>query len=108
MDYAGIVATIRRLALEAGAAILEVYGSDDFAVRAKSDASPVTEADELRRRASSPAASRAAFPGDPGGHRGAGRRATASAARRSSSSSTRSTAPRSSCSAAATSPSTSR
>ena len=46
MDYAGIVTTIRRLALEAGAAILEVYGSDDFAVRAKSDASPVTEADE--------------------------------------------------------------
>ena len=47
MDYAGIVTTIRRLALEAGAAILEVYGRDDFDVRAKSDASPVTEADEL-------------------------------------------------------------
>ena len=47
MDYAGIVATIRRLALEAGAAILEVYGRADFDVRAKSDASPVTEADEL-------------------------------------------------------------
>jgi 3'(2'), 5'-bisphosphate nucleotidase len=46
MDYAGIVTTIRRLALEAGAEILEVYGSADFAVRAKSDASPVTEADE--------------------------------------------------------------
>ena len=41
-----IVTTIRRLALEAGAAIMTVYGSDDFAVRAKSDASPVTEADE--------------------------------------------------------------
>ena len=47
MDYASIVATIRRLALEAGAAILKVYGQEDFAVRAKSDASPVTEADEL-------------------------------------------------------------
>jgi len=47
MDYAAIVATFRRLALDAGAAILEVYGSEDFAVRAKSDASPVTEADEL-------------------------------------------------------------
>jgi 3'(2'), 5'-bisphosphate nucleotidase len=46
MDYDRIVATIRRLALDAGAAILEVYGSDDFGVRAKSDASPVTEADE--------------------------------------------------------------
>ena len=32
------------LAIEAGAAILEIYGTD-FAVAAKSDASPVTEAD---------------------------------------------------------------
>lgn len=47
MDYASIVTTMRRLALEAGAAILEVYGRDDFEVRAKSDASPVTEADEI-------------------------------------------------------------
>lgn len=47
MDYAGIVSTIRRLALDAGAAILEVYGREDFEVRAKSDDSPVTEADEL-------------------------------------------------------------
>ena len=47
MDYAGIVSTIRRLALEAGAAILTVYDSEDFEVRSKSDASPVTEADEL-------------------------------------------------------------
>ena len=46
MDYPGIVTTIRRLALEAGAEILEVYGSEDFGVRAKSDASPITEADE--------------------------------------------------------------
>jgi len=47
MDYPGIVSTIRRLALEAGDAILSVYGRDDFDVRAKADASPVTEADEL-------------------------------------------------------------
>ncbi len=47
MDYAAIVATMRRLALEAGDAIMQVYGREDFAVRAKSDASPVTEADEL-------------------------------------------------------------
>ncbi len=37
---------MRRLAIEAGAAIMEVYGRADFAVRAKSDDSPVTEADE--------------------------------------------------------------
>jgi 3'(2'), 5'-bisphosphate nucleotidase len=36
---------MRRLALEAGERIMEVYGSADFEVRAKSDASPVTEAD---------------------------------------------------------------
>lgn len=47
MDYAGIVATLRRLALEGGAAIMTVYDSADFEVRSKSDASPVTEADEL-------------------------------------------------------------
>jgi 3'(2'), 5'-bisphosphate nucleotidase len=47
MDYPAIVTAFRRLALEAGAAIMEVYGRADFDVRAKSDASPVTEADEL-------------------------------------------------------------
>ncbi len=46
MDYARIVSICRRLALEAGAEILGVYEGEDFAVRAKSDASPVTEADE--------------------------------------------------------------
>lgn len=46
MDYESIVTTIRRLALEAGAAIMTVYESPDFEVRSKSDASPVTEADE--------------------------------------------------------------
>ncbi|MEO0991364.1 MAG: 3'(2'),5'-bisphosphate nucleotidase CysQ [Pseudomonadota bacterium] len=36
----------RKLALEAGDAIMRVYEQDDFEVRAKSDSSPVTEADE--------------------------------------------------------------
>ena len=75
MDYASIVSTIRRLALEAGAAIIEVYGSEDFAVRAKSDASPVTEADERADAVISRGLARG-LPRDPGRHRGAGRRAT--------------------------------
>ena len=45
MDYAGIATTIRQLALDAGAEILDVYGSEDFNVRSKSDASPITVAD---------------------------------------------------------------
>ncbi len=36
----------RRLALEAGAKIMEIYGQDDFQVKTKSDNSPVTIADE--------------------------------------------------------------
>jgi 3'(2'), 5'-bisphosphate nucleotidase len=46
MDHARLVAVLRRLALEAGRRIMEIYEADDFEVRAKSDASPVTEADE--------------------------------------------------------------
>ena len=37
---------MRRLALEAGTRIMEIYEADDVDVRAKSDESPVTEADE--------------------------------------------------------------
>ena len=37
--------TLTRLAREAGAAIMAVYGAADFDVRAKADDSPVTEAD---------------------------------------------------------------
>ena len=37
---------MRRLALEAGRAIMEIYGLDDFDVKTKSDESPVTVADE--------------------------------------------------------------
>lgn len=36
----------RRLALEAGDKIIEIYNSDSFEVKVKSDNSPVTEADE--------------------------------------------------------------
>ena len=46
MDYEKLTRTMRRLALEAGDRIMEIYGAEDFEVRAKSDASPVTEADE--------------------------------------------------------------
>lgn len=46
MDYAKITATLRSLALEAGAEIMTVYDGPDFEVKTKSDESPVTEADE--------------------------------------------------------------
>lgn len=45
IDYQKIEAVFRQLALEAGAAIMEVQARPDFEVRAKSDNSPVTEAD---------------------------------------------------------------
>ena len=37
---------MRRLALEAGCAIMEIYNGPDFEVKTKSDSSPVTAADE--------------------------------------------------------------
>ncbi|SHH51293.1 3'(2'),5'-bisphosphate nucleotidase CysQ [Marivita hallyeonensis] len=46
VDYDALMQTLRRLALEAGDRIMEIYDSDDFEVRSKSDSSPVTEADE--------------------------------------------------------------
>ncbi|MEM8657049.1 MAG: inositol monophosphatase family protein, partial [Pseudomonadota bacterium] len=46
MDMERLTGTLRRLALEAGDKIMEIYGADDFDVRAKSDESPVTAADE--------------------------------------------------------------
>ena len=46
MDYAALVPVIRKLALEAGDVIMEIYNSDDFDVKVKSDDSPVTAADE--------------------------------------------------------------
>jgi 3'(2'), 5'-bisphosphate nucleotidase len=46
MDYDALMHEMRRLALEAGDRIMEIYRADDFDVRSKSDDSPVTEADE--------------------------------------------------------------
>ena len=41
-----MTAVFRRLALEAGDRIMEIYDADDFEVKTKSDDSPVTAADE--------------------------------------------------------------
>ncbi|GGX40180.1 3'(2'),5'-bisphosphate nucleotidase CysQ [Tateyamaria omphalii] len=46
MTYEELVPVIRKLALEAGDKIMEIYGAEDFDVKVKSDDSPVTEADE--------------------------------------------------------------
>ena len=46
MQFDELVAVMRRLALQAGDRIMQVYNGPEFEVRAKSDASPVTEADE--------------------------------------------------------------
>ncbi len=46
MDFAQLETVFRRLALAAGERIMAIYDGADFAVRAKADASPVTEADE--------------------------------------------------------------
>ena len=46
MDYEKLEQVMRRLALEAGDRIMEIYNADDFDIKVKSDDSPVTEADE--------------------------------------------------------------
>lgn len=46
MTYEELIPVIRKLALEAGDKIMEIYGAEDFDVKVKSDDSPVTEADE--------------------------------------------------------------
>ncbi|MEL6642824.1 MAG: 3'(2'),5'-bisphosphate nucleotidase CysQ [Pseudomonadota bacterium] len=61
MDFELLERTMRRLALEAGDLIMDVYAAEDFDVRAKSDDSPVTEADE-KADALISAGLRAAFP----------------------------------------------
>ncbi|WP_372571503.1 3'(2'),5'-bisphosphate nucleotidase CysQ [Ruegeria jejuensis] len=61
MTYEDLIPVIRRLALEAGDKIMEIYTSDDFDVKVKSDDSPVTEADEAADALIS-AGLRAAFP----------------------------------------------
>jgi 3'(2'), 5'-bisphosphate nucleotidase len=61
MDFERLEQVMRSLAIEAGAAIMEIYGRDDLGTRAKADESPVTLADEAADRLIS-AGLRAAFP----------------------------------------------
>ena len=61
MDYQQLVTVMRRLSLEAGERIMEIYTSDDFEVKTKSDESPVTIADEAADKIISDGL-RAAFP----------------------------------------------
>lgn len=61
MDYQKLVTVMRRLAIEAGGKIMEIYDSGDFDVKTKSDASPVTVADEAADKIISDGL-RAAFP----------------------------------------------
>jgi len=61
MDYDTLTRVMRRLSLEAGDKIMEIYGQDDFAVEAKSDDSPVTAADKAADQIISDGL-RAAFP----------------------------------------------
>lgn len=46
MDFEKLESVMRQLAIEAGDVIMDIYNSDDFDVKIKSDDSPVTEADE--------------------------------------------------------------
>ena len=46
MNYDKLTEVMRKLAIEAGAKIMEIYESDDFDVELKSDDSPVTVADQ--------------------------------------------------------------
>jgi len=46
LDHQTLIGEMRRLAIAAGNRIMEIYDADDFAVKLKSDESPVTEADE--------------------------------------------------------------
>jgi 3'(2'), 5'-bisphosphate nucleotidase len=61
MTYQNLMPVMRRLAVEAGDKIMEIYNSDDFEVKLKSDESPVTIADEAADALIS-AGLRAAFP----------------------------------------------
>lgn len=61
MDFDRLIPILRRLALQAGTRIMQVYDGPDFAVKVKGDQSPVTEADEAADALIS-AGLRAAFP----------------------------------------------
>jgi 3'(2'), 5'-bisphosphate nucleotidase len=64
MNFTELMPLFRRLALEAGDRIMEIYARPDFEVRAKGDASPVTEAD-MAADAVISAGLRAAYPDVP-------------------------------------------
>jgi 3'(2'), 5'-bisphosphate nucleotidase len=64
MDYDLLCETMRRLAIEAGEAIMTIYGAAELSVARKADASPVTEADLAADRIISDGLS-AAFPDMP-------------------------------------------
>ncbi|MCI2394632.1 3'(2'),5'-bisphosphate nucleotidase CysQ [Aliiroseovarius sediminis] len=61
MDFSRLETVMRALALDAGDVIMDIYKSDDFDVRSKSDDSPVTAADEAADKVISDGL-RAAFP----------------------------------------------
>lgn len=61
MNYETLMPLMRKLAIEAGEKIMEIYEADDFEVKSKSDDGPVTEADEAADALIS-AGLRAAFP----------------------------------------------
>lgn len=64
VDFDHLIDVMRRLALQAGAQIMEIYNAPDFEVRSKSDDSPVTAADEAADELIS-AGLRSAFPDIP-------------------------------------------
>ena len=64
MQFDRLITEMRRLALQAGDRIMQIYEADDFDVRAKSDDSPVTAADEAADALIS-AGLREAFPDTP-------------------------------------------
>ncbi len=64
MDFLKLEHEMRSLALQAGAQIMQVYDGPDFDIRTKSDASPVTQADEAANRLIAEGL-RAAFPDVP-------------------------------------------
>ena len=61
LDFDKLTTVMRRLSIQAGAKIMEIYDSPDFEVQSKSDDSPVTAAD-LAADAIISAGLRAAFP----------------------------------------------
>lgn len=64
MDYQQLTSVMRRLALEAGDAIMAIYDGPDFEIMQKADESPVTAADQAADALIS-AGLRAAFPDVP-------------------------------------------